>query len=93
LVAVNLTAHVPVVNDSVGFCVVGPEAKLLQLLPASLLFSHSHEVGVLVDESVNATDSGLVPLSGVPLKAATGAGGAVNIHPEFPDTSAECVPA
>lgn len=71
-VAVNRTAHVPAVNVAVGFCEV---LNVDQLLPPSLDRSHSQDVGVLVLASVNATDSGLVPLNGVPVKLATGADG------------------
>jgi len=42
-------------------------------VPASPKF-HAHEVGELVDVSVNATVSGAVPEVGVPVKLATGGG-------------------
>lgn len=77
LVAVKRIDHVPDVNSSVGFCDVAPDVKLLHDAPASSDFSHSHEVGVFVLASVKATLSGAVPERGVPLKAATGAGGGV----------------
>lgn len=69
-VAVSLTDHVPVVNDSVGFCEVAPLEKFDH--PEPLFFSHNHDVGVLVLESVNTTESGVVPNVGVPEKLATG---------------------
>ena len=71
-VAVSLMLQVPPVSDSTGFCAVGMPAKLTHVTP-SLLFSHSHEVGVLVDESVNVTAVGSLPLTGDPIKLATGA--------------------
>ena len=72
-VAVSRIDHVPALSNSVGFCVVAPLEKFDQLLPPLLLFSHSHDVGVFVLASVNATDSGDDPLSGVPVNDATGA--------------------
>jgi hypothetical protein len=65
------------VKDSVGFCDVLPLVKATQ--PDPSFFSHSQLVGVLVELSVKATESGAVPDSGVPEKSATGAPNTVNV--------------
>jgi hypothetical protein len=67
-VAVRRTPHVPALNEAVGFC----DVLNVDQVDPSLVRSQSHDVGVLVLASVNATDSGAAPLKGVPLKAATG---------------------
>ena len=71
MVAVSRTDHVPAAKLSVGFWAVGVPAKFDH--PEPLFFSHSHEVGVFVDESVNATEREAAPDVGVPVKSATGA--------------------
>ena len=44
------------------------------LFPITFVAFHTHDVGVLVEVSVNWTFNGAVPEVGVPVKSATGAG-------------------
>jgi hypothetical protein len=67
-VAVRLISYFPVANANEGFCVV---ANCVQL-PVVLLYAHLHDVGLLVELSVNTTVSGVFPEVGVPVKPATG---------------------
>ena len=71
LVAVNATVNVPApVYVCEGFCNV-------DVAPSPNV--QAHDVGVPVDRSVKLTISGALPMVGVALKSAVGAGGAVTV--------------
>jgi hypothetical protein len=76
LVAVRLISYLPLGKLNVGFCVV---LNTVQPVVA-FLNDHLHEVGILLDESVNATKSGAIPERGVPVKPATGGSGVTLTH-------------
>ena len=50
------------------------------LFPVTFVAFQTQTVGLFVDKSVNATDNGAVPVIGVPLKLATGAGADTLTH-------------
>jgi hypothetical protein len=69
-VAVSRISYFPAGNEWTGFLTV---ENCIQPPPDVSLYSHLHEVGVLVELSANITASGAGPVSGAPEKAATGA--------------------
>ena len=79
-VAVRVMSYVPAAKLNDGFFVV---ANCVHPTLA-LRYAHLHTFGVFVDVSVNATLSGPVPLRGVAVKFATGAGGGATVTEIYP---------